>query len=161
MKFEFYVLNYDCNKKCVERFNIFRNINVQEWTEKEIRKYLRSPKKYSYKNHRKNEILYGFDALCEEIKHIIQWQENYRREYEISVADAFTYEVADALSDFTRYKDGEITLEEFETLLNKEARINSPLEKWDCYMQCELNIPMIVRECIYQYKQQIKEKNND
>ena len=31
------------------------------------------------------------------------------------------------------------------------------LEKWDCYMQTKPNIPMIARECIYQYKQQRKE----
>lgn len=31
------------------------------------------------------------------------------------------------------------------------------LEKWDCYMQAKFNIPMIARECIYQYKQQRKE----
>lgn len=157
MKFEFYVLNYNCSKKCVERFNIFRNIHVQESVEKEVRKYLRSPKKYKCELYHK-ETLYGFDALCEEIKHIIQWQEWARREYEISVADAFTYEVSDALSDFIRYKEGEISLEEFEEILAKESRINSPLEKWDCFMQCEPNIPMIARECIYQYKQQLKEE---
>lgn len=32
------------------------------------------------------------------------------------------------------------------------------LEKWDCYQQAKPNIPMIVRECIYQYKQQRKEQ---
>ena len=77
MQFEYYVLNYDCNKKCVEHFNVFRNINVQERTEKEIKKYLRNPK----------------------------------------------------------------------------------LEKWDCYKQCEPNIEMITRECIWQYKQQLKNNN--
>ena len=48
MQFEFYVLNYDTNKKKVINYNIFNNINVQEWTEKEVRKYLRSPKKYKH-----------------------------------------------------------------------------------------------------------------
>lgn len=32
------------------------------------------------------------------------------------------------------------------------------LEKWDCHMQAQPNIPMIARECIYQYKEQRKEK---
>ena len=31
------------------------------------------------------------------------------------------------------------------------------LEKWDCYAQAKPNIPMIARECIYQYKEQRKE----
>jgi hypothetical protein len=33
-------------------------------------------------------------------------------------------------------------------------------EKWDCYQQCVPNIPMITREVIWQYKQQIKERKN-
>lgn len=32
------------------------------------------------------------------------------------------------------------------------------LEKWDCHMQAQSNIPMIARECIYQYKEQRKEQ---
>ena len=50
MQFEYYVLNYDTNKKKVIPYNIFRNINVQECTEREMRKYLRSPKNYTYKS---------------------------------------------------------------------------------------------------------------
>ena len=50
MRFEYYVLNYDINKNKVIPYNIFRNINVQECTEREIRKYLRSPKNYTYKS---------------------------------------------------------------------------------------------------------------
>lgn len=172
MKFEFYVLNYDSNKKKVVRYNIFNNWNVQERTEKVIRKYLRAPNKYKYIKQYESIIpelgickpevfVYGFDGLCEEIKSIIRWQEWGRREYEISVADAFTYEASDALKDFQRYESGKISLEQFKELLEKEAKINSPLEKWDCYMQCEYNIPMIARECIYQYKQQRKEEKNE
>ena len=48
MQFEYYVLNYDTNKKKVINYNIFNNINVQECTEKEVRKYLRAPKKYKH-----------------------------------------------------------------------------------------------------------------
>ena len=68
--------------------------------------------------------------MCEKIKSLIAWQEWARREYEISVGDAFE----DDLSKF---------------------------EKWDCYRQCEPNIPMITREVIYQYKQQLKEKESE
>ena len=56
MQFEYYVLNYDWNKKCVEHFNVFRNINVQERTEKEIKKYLRNPKKYKRESYNKETI---------------------------------------------------------------------------------------------------------
>lgn len=30
-------------------------------------------------------------------------------------------------------------------------------EKWDCYSQVIPNIEIIARECIYQYKKQLKE----
>ena len=111
MRFEFYVLNYDCNKKKVINYNIFNNILVQESTEKAVKKYLRNPKKFKYIIQYENKFLereeisiYGFDALVKEINSIIHWQEWGRREYEISVGDAFT------------------------TDCNK-------LEKWDCYQQ--------------------------
>lgn len=133
MQFEFYVLNYNFNKKCVENFNIFNNIILSEETEKQIRKYLRSPNKYYYQkydfNTKEYSHIYGFDGLCETIKSLIMWQEWGRREYEISVGDAFE----DDLDNF---------------------------EKWDCYKQCIPNIPMITREVIWQYKQQIKERKN-
>ena len=89
MRFEYYVLNYDINKNKVIPYNIFRNINVQECTEREVKKYLRSPKNYTYKSFDGKEETYGFDALVEEIDHIIKWQEWSRREYEVSVGDAF------------------------------------------------------------------------
>ena len=89
MQFEYYVLNYDCNAKKIVPFNIFRNIHVQEWTEKAVRKYLRSPKNFTYKSFDGKEEIYGFDALAKEIDHIIKWQEWSRREYEVSVGDAF------------------------------------------------------------------------
>ena len=133
MQFEFYVLNYDFNKKKVVNYNIFNNIRVQEWTEKEVRKYLRAPKKYKhivqYENEflgRKEIAIYGFDALVEEIDRTIAWQEYGRREYECSVGDAF------------------------ETDCEK-------LEKWDCYGQAKPNMKMIAHEVIRQYKEQKKE----
>ena len=124
MQFEFYVLNYDFNRKCVINYNIFNNIRVNEWTEKAIKKYLRSPKDYKYESYGKR--LYGFEALCEEIRSIIAWQQCGRREYELSVSDAFETDIEN-------------------------------LEKWDVYEQAKPNIPIITRECIYQYKQNLKE----
>ena len=126
MQFEYYVLNCNPNTKNIEPFNIFRNCYVQEYTEKAIKKYLRSPKNYKYERYGE-DILYGFEGLCQDIERIIQWQEWSRCEYEIFVGDIFE-------------KD-----------CNK-------LEKWDCYAQAKPNIPMIARECIYQYKKQRKEE---
>lgn len=135
MQFEFYVLNYDTNRKKVINYNIFNNSEVQKWTEKAVKKYLRSPKNYKYIIQYKNEFLgreevalYGFEALVREIDSNIRWGEWSRREYEISVGDAFT-------SDCTK------------------------LEKWDCYDQCKPNMKMIAREVIYQYKEQLAKEN--
>ena len=135
MQFEYYVLNYDFNKKKVENFNIFQNCLVQEYTEKAVRKYLRAPKKFKHIVQYENKLLgreeialYGFDALVEEIDRTIAWQEHGRREYECSVGDAFT------------------------TDCNK-------LEKIDCYYQSKPNMKIIAREVIFQYKKQLKEKN--
>ena len=130
LQFEYYVLNYDCNGHKIVPFNIFRNILVQEETEKAIRKYLRSPKNFTYKSFDGKEILHGFDAFVRELDGIIKWQEWSRRQYEVSVGDAF------------------------ETDCEK-------LEKWDCYSQAHMNMEMIAREVIYQYKQQKKVKDGE
>lgn len=94
MKFKYYVLNYDFNERRVINFNIFDNVLVQEHTEKAVKKYLRSPKNYKYEKYeiwdeKQPNYVYGFDGLCEEIRFIISWQERSRRQYEISVGDAF------------------------------------------------------------------------
>ena len=135
MQFEFYVLNYDTNKKKVENFNIFRNCLVQEHTEKAVKKYLRNPKNYKYVIQHKNDflgreeiIIYGFDALVKEIDSIIAWQERGRREYECSVGDAF------------------------------ETDINN-YEKWDTYSQAKPNMAIIAHEVIRQYKEQLKKED--
>ena len=132
MQFEYYVLNYDTNKKKVENFNIFQNCLVQEYTEKAVKKYLRSPKNYKYVVQHKNDFLgreeivvYGFEALVKEIDSIIKWREWSKREYEISVGDAF------------------------ETDINK-------LEKWDTYSQAHPNAEIIAYTVIRQYKEQLK-----
>ena len=131
MQFEFYVLNYDFNKKKVVNYNIFNNIRVQEWTERAVKKYLRAPKKFSYTPFGKEvETIYGFDALVREIDSIIRWEEWSRREFEVSVGDAF------------------------ETDCEK-------LEKWDCYGQAKPNMKMITYEVIRQYKEQKKAKDGE
>lgn len=152
MKFEYYVLNYDFNKKKVFMFNIFNNIRVQENTEKVIKKYLRSPKKFTYIPYNKNEeTLYGFEALVKEIDSIIKWQEWSRCEYEIAVGDIFITEIKDIVREVDR---GNLTVENIYDELKKVSQRNCSLEKWDCYMQAHANMKMITREVIYQYKQQ-------
>ena len=89
MQFEYYVLNYDCNANKIVPFNIFRNILVQEWAEKAVKKFIRSPKNFTYKSFDGKEILHGFDAFVKELDGIIAWQEHWRREYEVSVGDLF------------------------------------------------------------------------
>lgn len=89
MKFEFYVLNYDFNGKRVKNFNIFNNILLNEETEKIVKKYLRSPKKFKYYDYFNKQVLFGFEGFCKELERLIMWQEWGRREYEISVGDAF------------------------------------------------------------------------
>ena len=127
MQFEYYVLNYDFNKKKVVNYNIFNNIRVQEWTERAVKKYLRASKKFSYTPFGKDvETIYGFDAFVKELDRTIAWQERGRREYEVGVGDAFEDDC-------------------------------EKLEKWDCYGQAHMNIEMIAREVIRQYKQQKKE----
>lgn len=134
MQFEFYVLNYDCNRKKVINYNIFNNINVQEWTEKAVRKYLRSPKKFKHIVQYENKflgkeeiVLYGFEAFVEEINRTIAWQEYGRREYEVSVGDAFESDI-------------------------------DKLEKWDVYQQAKPNMVIIAHEVIRQYKEQLKKE---
>jgi hypothetical protein len=65
---------------------------VHEWTEKAVRKYLRSPKKFAYTPYGQDTI-YGFDALVKEIDSIIRCEQWARREYEIGVCDAFETDI--------------------------------------------------------------------
>lgn len=94
---EFYVLNYNWNENKVVNYNIFNNIHVYEFTIKAVKKYLRNQSKYSKTIYgygdKETKILYGKEAFVEELRSIIQWQEWSRREYEISVGDAFESDI--------------------------------------------------------------------
>ena len=158
VRFEYYVLNYDFNKKKIVNYNIFNNIRVQEWTEKAIRKYLRSPKNYKYDSFFKDEEpMYGFDGLCKRFEQILRCEECSRCEYEIAVGGIFITELSDIIRAVERE---EITVDEVYEEIQKKNKRNSKLEKWDCFQQAQKNIPMIMRECIWQYKQQ-KNKTKD
>lgn len=155
MQFEYYVLNYNPNTKKIEPFNIFRNCYVQEYTEKAIKKYLRSPKNYKYDSFFKDEeSVYGFDGLCKRFEQILRHEEWSRCEYEIAVGGIFITELSDIVREVER---GEIAVEDIYEEIQKRNKRNSKLEKWDCFQQTQKNIPMIMRECIRQYKEQRKE----
>ena len=98
--------------------------------EKEVKKYLRSPKNYTYKSFDGKEEIYGFDALVKEVDLIIKWQEWSRCGYEMGVC----------------YK--------FETDCKNIMHM-------DCYEQAHMNIEMIIREVIRQYKEQKKAKDGE
>ena len=155
MQFEFYVLNHDFNRNKVEMFNIFRNIYVQEWTEKAIKKYLRSPKKFKYESFFNKEVVYGFDGLCKEVESILRHELWSRCEYEVAVGSLFTTELKDIVREVDR---GGITTDNLYDELKKKSERNGNLEKIDCFYQTKPNIPVIVRECIYQYKEQLKKE---
>ena len=156
MQFEYYVLNYNSNTKKIEPFNIFRNCYVQEYTEKAIKKYLRSPKNYKYDSFFKDEeSVYGFDGLCKRFEQILRHEEWSRCEYEIAVGGIFITELSDIVREVER---GEIAVEDIYEEIQKRNKRNNKLEKWDCFQQTQKNIPMIMRECIRQYKEQRKEQ---
>lgn len=89
--FKFYVLNYDHNTKKIDAFNIFNNLRVYRRTMEEVKKYCEQKDKYEYIRYELNHTdkFYGFIAFVECLDKIIQCEEWSRREYEISVADAF------------------------------------------------------------------------
>ena len=158
MQFECYVLKYNPNANKIEPFNIFRNCYVQEYTEKAIKKYLRSPKNYKYDSFFKDEeSVYGFDGLCKRFEQILRHEEWSRCEYEIAVGGIFITELSDIVREVER---GEIAVEDIYEEIQKRNKRNSKLEKWDCFQQTQKNIPMIMRECIRQYKEQVKKLKN-
>ena len=135
MQFEYYVLNYNPNAKKIEPFNIFRNCYVQEYTEKAIKKYLRAPKKF---------------------KHIVQYENKLLGREEIALYgfDALVEEIDRTIAWQERgRREYECSVgDAFTTDCNK-------LEKIDCYYQSKPNMKIIAREVIFQYKKQLKEKN--
>lgn len=158
MQFEFYVLNHNFNRNKVEMYNIFNNIYVQEWTEKAIKKYLRSPRSFKYESFLNKEVTYGFDGLCREVESILRHELWSRCEYEVAVGSLFTTELKDVVRAVERE---EIVIDNLYDELKKKSERNGDLEKIDCFYQARPNIPMIVRECIYQYKQQLKSKDGE
>lgn len=128
IQFKYYVLNYNHNEQKVKPYNVFNNVYVQEYTEKAVKKYLRNPKKFTYKSFDGKEVIYGFDALVKELDSIIKWQEWERCGYEMGVCGKFE-------TDYTK------------------------IQATDCYDQAHINIEMIAREVIYQYKQHKKNES--
>lgn len=126
MLFEYYVLNYDHNKKEIEMFNIFQNAVVQKYTEYAVEKYLSDPKGFKFEFFTSgNEPIYGFEGFVFELDRIIMSQEHYRSEYEIAAGPVF------------------------------EEKTDN-FKKIDCYLQAHMNIEMIAYEVIRQYKKQME-----
>lgn len=112
--FEWYVLNQDLNRSHdIVPFNIFRNIRVHEATNKLCRDY-----------KTKNMT---FEEFTEALRHIIQWQEWGRCEYEIVVAP----------------------------LIVKDEK-NRPWKKIDCYYQALPNIKQIAKYVLEEYYPKLK-----
>lgn len=89
MQFEFYVLNYNFTKHEVEMFNIFNNHIVNDNVLNIVKKYLRSPKKFTYTTLVSKTTYSGFEALCVAIDRTIAQEEHFRAEYEICVGYKF------------------------------------------------------------------------
>lgn len=68
---EFYVLNYDFNGKKIEAFNIFCNVKLLDGIDRLLEEYI------------------SFDDFCEKLDSLLRYCFWSKREYEISVADAF------------------------------------------------------------------------
>lgn len=134
--FTFYTKRYDINHHKIEDWNIFNNWLVEDAVRKEVRKYLRNPSKYKCSK-------YSYATNEEEI---------------IFGFDGLCREL-DSIFKW-----------QFWSRVEYEFSMGAPfeedatrLEKIDCYSALKPNIPMIAREVIYQYKQQVKEqktKNN-
>lgn len=71
---EWYVLNYNFNEKKVETFNIFRNARFSEAVQELLDNYI------------------TFDDFVEKLKNEVKYSFWSKREYEISVGDAFCRE---------------------------------------------------------------------
>lgn len=159
MEFKYYVLNesmYRNREICF--YNVFDNGWVNSQTEKEVRRYLRAPKKYKRKWEwdRESQSLTGFPAFVRELTSIIGCEEHFRCEYEILVESMFGGDVRGVVKKFDEYATKEDFLDAIKKELAKER-----VYKIDCFMQCERNMEMIAREVIYQAKQQLKEKKGE
>lgn len=110
MRFEYYVLNHDFNLNKIYFYNIFNNYYVQKYTEKEVKKFLRNQKKYSYKSYFDDKILYGFEALCKRIDSIIACEQHHRCEYEISVGGLFEKDL-DKFEKYDCYEQAHANIE--------------------------------------------------
>jgi len=71
MKREFYVLNYDFNDKRVVNYNIFNNSRLSEGVDHLLEEYI------------------TFNDFCEKLDSLLRYCFWSKREYEISVSDAF------------------------------------------------------------------------
>lgn len=85
--FEFYTVVWGTwNSYAPTMYNIFNNVKLYKAVLREVKRYVRSPKKYTFKPfYPDQEALVGFEALCQCIDRLIAWEESSRFEYEIMV----------------------------------------------------------------------------
>ena len=93
------------------------------------------------------------DAVATEIKKYLRSPKNYKtsRNSEISGFDALCEEIR-GLIMWQEWSRREYEISVGDAFCEDLDRY----EKWDCYAQCLPNVPIIARECIYQYKEQLK-----
>lgn len=163
MQFEYYVLNENFNRTEIIMFNVFKNGYVQQASEKAIKKYLKSPKKFEFKPYSHNdETLYGWDAFVATIDGIIKHEEWARCEYEVLVGSLFIVEARAVLKDILEKNvEDMIPRSVIEEKLNNRKIQNDILHKIDCYSQCKPNMQMICHEIIRQYKEQFKQEREN
>lgn len=127
MLFEWYVLKYSYERRTTVSYNIFDDEELQNETEKAIRRYLRAPSKFAHYKYtapgKEDRSEYGFAGLVSEIDSII-----------------FQYDSAYDEILFPDY------LEEGE----EEEK------PWSVYEQCALNMVELTHSCIRQHKEQSK-----
>ena len=123
-RFEYYVLNYSQEEKKVINYNIFNNIFVNEKANEFLKEYCNLENKEDY--------------ISDDF-----WR------------DDVTYHGFDALC----YDIDRILKYEEWSRIQYEISVGPPFcddydkyTKLDCYYQAKPNIPMIVRELIYQYE---------
>lgn len=134
----YFVPQWDPHKREAIMWDVFNNYSVHDWCVRDIKRYLRAPKKFKSPSYGKYEPdIYGFEGLCREFKRNFANQFWVRYEYEFSVGEAFP--------------------------LGDDGKPRERLYKKDAYWVLLPNIPFIVEGCVNQYKTWLKnsKKNSE
>ena len=115
-------------------YNIFNNTRLQEWTEKAVKSYLKAPSKYKRAGKK------------------------IKKDNSIEILTGFPALVEEVRSLIFWQMCARC---EYEICVGDLFSENKT--KIDCYTQALPNVEIIARECVYQYRQHLKElkKNAD